>query len=171
MAEPRRKSTTQMVLDAVDELHALEQVVTRETLVEHTGLKLAIVDDRIGALIEDGKVHRVRNGVFVPAAKHPPARAISKTVLPDGRIKIEVGDDVLTLTPREDRALAALQAGVAIQFAAVGLGHQATALASEINERVLRLERMASTPAHETSSRRARKDRLTIASSGLPEAS
>ncbi|PNG56015.1 MULTISPECIES: hypothetical protein [unclassified Variovorax] len=143
MAEPRRKSTTHMVLDAVDELHALEQVVTRETLVEHTGLKLAIVDDRIGALIEDGQVHRVRNGVFVPAEKHPPARAISKTVMPDGLVKLEIGDDVLTLTPREDRALAALQAGVAVQFAAINLGHQAAVLNSGINERVLRLERIA----------------------------
>ncbi|KWT71341.1 hypothetical protein APY03_6535 [Variovorax sp. WDL1] len=132
-----------MVLDAVDELHALEQVVTRETLVEHTGLKLAIVDDRIGALIEDGQVHRVRNGVFVPAEKHPPARAISKTVMPDGLVKLEIGDDVLTLTPREDRALAALQAGVAVQFAAINLGHQAAVLNSGINERVLRLERIA----------------------------
>ena len=143
MAESRRKSSTLIVLEAVEDLHAMEQVVTRETLVEHTGLKLAIVDDRIGALIEDGQMHRVRNGVFVPAAKHPPARALSKTVMPDGMVKIEIGDDVITLTPREDRALATLQAGVAAQFAAINLGHQATALTSGINERVLRLERIA----------------------------
>lgn len=143
MAETLRKRSTQIVLEAVEDLHVMEQVVTRETLVDHTGLKLAIVDDRIAALIEDGQVHRVRNGVFVPTAKHPPSRAISKTVMPDGLVKIEIGDDVLTLTPREDRALAALQAGVAVQFAAVNIGHQAAVLASDINERVLRLERTA----------------------------
>ena len=142
MAESR-KSSTLIVLEAVEDLHTMEQVVTRETLVEHTGLKLAIVDDRIGVLIEDGQVHRVRNGVFIPAVRHPPARAISKTVMPNGMVKLEIGDDVLTLTPREDRALAALQAGVAVQFAAINLGHQAAVLTSGISERVLHLERIA----------------------------
>jgi hypothetical protein len=166
MADPRRKSSTLIVLEAVEDLHAMEQVVTRETLVEHTGLKLAIVDDRIGALIEDGQVHRVRNGVFVPAAKHPPARAICKTVMPDGFIKLEIGDEVLTLTPREDRALAALQAGVAVQFAAVNVGHQAAVLASGINERVLRLERIAAREQepHEALEKRARADQCAVPS-------
>lgn len=143
MAEPRRKNSTELVLEAIEDMHAQEQVVTREALVEHTGLKMTIVDDRIGVLIEDGRVHRVRSGVFVPAAKHPPTRAISKTVMPDGLVKLEIGDDVLTLTPREDRALAALQAGVAVQFAAINLGHQTAALTSGISGRVLRLERIA----------------------------
>jgi hypothetical protein len=35
------------VLQAVQDLHAQEQIVTRETLAEFTGLKLAIVDDRL----------------------------------------------------------------------------------------------------------------------------
>ena len=58
---------------------------------------------------------RVLRGVYVPVEVHPPARSISKTVLTDGTVKIEIGDEVLTLTPREDRALAMLQAGAVMQ--------------------------------------------------------
>ena len=44
----------------------------------------------------------------MPAVKHTPARPMSKTVIPDGSVKLEIGDDILTLTPREDRMLANL---------------------------------------------------------------
>ena len=171
MAEPQRRSSTQIVLDAIEELHAQEQVVTREALVEHTGLKMTIVDDRIKTLIEDGAVHRARHGVFVPVVRHPPARPISKTVMPDGMVKIEIGDDVLTLTPREDRTLAALQTGVAAQFAAINLGHHASALASEINERTLRLERMAARRQEheEILGRQALADHRAVSSRALTE--
>lgn len=110
-----KPTSTQRIYDAVCELHALEQVATRETVAELTGLKLSIIDDRMRALVDDGKIKRVLRGVFVPVEVHPPARCISKTVLPDGMVKLEIGDEVLTLTPREDRALALLQAGAAMQ--------------------------------------------------------
>ena len=74
-----------------------------------------IVDDRLRALMDDGKLKRVLRGVYVPVEVHPPARCISKTVLTDGTVKIEIGDEVLTLTPREDRALAMLQVGAVMQ--------------------------------------------------------
>lgn len=139
-AMPKRSSTA-IVMDAVDELHALEQLVTRETLVEHTGLKLSVIDDRIGVLIEDGQVHRVRSGVFVPAKKFPPARAISHTHLPDGWGKLEIGDEMLTLTPRETRILGAMLQGAALQGAAIESGHHAAVLAASLAERVRKLER------------------------------
>lgn len=121
--QPRAKETsTQRIYDAVCELHALEQVATRETVAELTGLKLSIVDDRLRDLRDDGQVRRVLRGVYVPVEVHPPARSISKTVLTDGTVKIEIGDEVLTLTPREDRALAMLQAGAAMQVLGVATG-------------------------------------------------
>lgn len=136
-----KQSSTQIVLDAVRDLHAQEQVVTRETLATLTGLKLGIVDDRIKALIEDGQVARVNRGVFVPTDTHPPARVISKTVLPDGTVKIDIGDQVLTLTPRENRLLAELMAGAGQQFAAIELGNQASLLAAQLSAKVRKLER------------------------------
>ena len=83
-------------------------------MAELTGLKLSIVDDRLRALVDDEKLKRVLRGVYVPVENHPPARAISKTILPDGMVKLEIGDEVLTLTPREDRALAMLMSGSAM---------------------------------------------------------
>lgn len=139
-ALPKRSSTS-IVLDAVEELHSKERVVLRETLAEFTGLKLSIIDDRIGVLIEEGQVHRVGRGVFVPAKQFPPARAISQTSLPDGWSKIEIGDDVLTLTPREKRMLGVMLAGAAAEATAIEAGHHANVLAAELAEKVRKLER------------------------------
>ena len=111
-----RKPSAEVVFEAVCDLHSEERAVTRETLAQITGLKLSVVDDRLGVLVDDGLIHRVQRGVYVPAAQHPPARPISKTILPGGMVKIEIGDDVLTLTPRESRALGEIQAGAAHQY-------------------------------------------------------
>ena len=136
-----RKSTTALVLEAVQDLHNQEQIVTRETLAELTGLKLTVIDDRLGTLTDDGMLLRVQRGVYVPAPQHPPARPMSKTVMPDGMVKIEIGDEVLTLTPREDRALANLMAGAAAQAVAIETGRNTAILAAELAEQVKQLRR------------------------------
>ena len=75
----RSKTSAELVIEAVEDLHSQEQVATRDTIAEATGLKLSIIDDRLKVLVNDGRLHRVSAGVFVPAANHPPARPISKT--------------------------------------------------------------------------------------------
>ena len=134
-------STSALVLEAVQDLHNQQQIVTRETLAELTGLKLTVIDDRLGVLADDGALLRVQRGVYVPAPRHPPARAMSKTVMPDGMVKIEIGDEVLSLTPREDRMLANLMAGAAAQAAAIETGRTTAILAAELGEEVKRLRR------------------------------
>lgn len=120
-----KRTNADIVMDAVTDLHNLEQIVTRETLAETTGLKLTVVDDRVSYLIDHGLVVRRQRGVFVPATQHPPARLISKTTLPDGTVSIEIGDDhVLTLTPKEARQLASDLAGQHQQFAAIWMGKE-----------------------------------------------
>lgn len=141
MSALQKKSSTAIVMEAVEELHSKEQIVTRETLADFTDLKLTIIDDRIGVLIEDGQVHRVGRGVFVPAKRFPAARAISHTHLPDGWAKIEVGDEMMTLTPRETRMLGAMLQGAAMEATAIESGHTTAALAAELAERVRKLER------------------------------
>ena len=137
-----KRSNADIVLDAVQDLHAQEQVVTRETLAEVTGLKLTVIDDRISHLIDCGEVHRVQRGVFVPAPKHKPARIITKTVLPGGTVSIEIGDDhVLTLTPREDRMLAALMVGSAQQYAGIQASQEALQVANEIGLQVRQIKK------------------------------
>lgn len=135
-----QRTTKQQIIDAVEDLHNLEQMVTREALQAVTGLSLTIIDDRLGVLVDDGLIIRKSRGVFVPAVLHPPARLISKTEIPGGLVKIEIGDMVLTLTPREDRMLSKLQAGVAIEYAAVELGQEITGLVASMRNRIGRLE-------------------------------
>lgn len=134
------KTTLQQILDTVQELHNLEQIVTREAVREATGLALTTVDDRLATLVDRGDITRIGRGVFVPAVRHPPARPISKTQMPDGTVKIEIGDDVLTLTPREDRILARLQAGVAVELAAIDSGKEVAVLIASMRTRIGRLE-------------------------------
>ena len=43
---PKEITSTQLVLDAARDLHAMDQDITREALVAATGLKQHIVDDR-----------------------------------------------------------------------------------------------------------------------------
>lgn len=136
-----KRTNADLVLEAVEDLHRLEQIVTRETLADHTGLKLSIIDDRLKALVIDGKIVRVQRGVYVPVAQHPPARPISHTELPDGTVVLDIGDDVIHLTPREARTLGGMLGTKAIQASQIDLGNQAALMAAELAFKVRRLER------------------------------
>lgn len=136
-----KRTPTQATLELIRELHALEQVVTRETLAETMGLKITIVDDHTRTLVETGYIRRVQRGVFVPVPTYAPARPISKTVMPDGTVQLVIGDQALLLTPREDRMLAGLMAGAATQLAAIETGHNVALMASDMNLRLNHLER------------------------------
>lgn len=115
----REATSTQRVYEAIVELHNLQQHATRYSVRELTGLPLGRVDDRIKALVEREQIRRVLKGVYIPVEVHPPARAISKMILPGGMVKIEIGDEVLTLTPSEDRVLGLLMAGAATHAAQI----------------------------------------------------
>ncbi len=116
----------QRVLDAVVDLHNQEQVATRETLSNILDLKQTIIDDNLSTLVNDGLIHRVQRGVYVPTIDHKPARVISKIVLPDGTTVIDIGDNiVLTLTPKESRVLGNLMMCEALQYSNIEIGHHA----------------------------------------------
>lgn len=145
-----KKSTAEIVLEAVQDIHAREQIVTRETLAELTGLKLTTIDDRLGYLLDNGKIRRVQRGVFVPMEQHKPARLITRTLLPNGTTVLEIGDTVMQLTPRESRLLGELMAGSGQQYAAIQIGHEAEFMAATLSAKVRRLERLVQelTSAH-----------------------
>ena len=112
--EPEKAiGSTQRVLDAVQELAALEQTASRETVQELTGLSMTTVDDRLKVLTDDGKLRRVVKGVYILATAYPPARPITCTQISDGYVTAEVGDTVLVLTPKEARMLGRGLAGFA----------------------------------------------------------
>ena len=139
--KPNPVPSTQRVFAAVHELRAQEQIATRETVAELSGLKLSIVDDRLRALVDDGKLKRLLRGVYELVEVFPPPRVISKTVLPDGFVKLEIGDELLTLSPQEDRALAMLQTGAIAQAVAIETGRAHLFLATELTARVNSHER------------------------------
>lgn len=133
------KNSTDIVLDAVIDLHNQEQIVTRETLSSILDLKLAIIDDRLSYLIDTDRIKRVQRGVFVPVIRHPPARIVSKMILPDGTVKVEIGDDVITLTPREARYLGNLMAADAMQYSNIELGHHMALIQTDIAGQIRKL--------------------------------
>ena len=136
------KSNAETILEAIEDLVNQEQIVTRETLSQLTGLKLSIVDDRLSYLVDSGQIIRVQRGVFIPTPRHRVARLMSKMVLPDGTVKIEIGDDeVLTLTPREARNLGNLMVAEAMQYANIEMGHHMAILQSEVTSQMRKLNR------------------------------
>ena len=142
--------STQRVYDAIVELHNLQQPATRYTVQELTGLPMSKVDDRIKTLVEREQIKRVLRGQYVPVEQHPPARPISKTLLSGGLVKIEIGDEVLTLTPTEDRALASLMMGAANFAAQIETGRAVTEMATTMVAKVEQMEvQMKSNPTAE----------------------
>lgn len=137
----QKRSNSEIILEAIQDLHAQEQIVTRETLADVTGLKMTVIDDRVAILVDDGLVHRVQRGVFVPAPQHKPARLITKTMLPGGGAVLEIGDDhAITLTPREARMVANAMLGDAKAFSEIELGHNAAIVVSELKLKIRNLE-------------------------------
>ncbi len=131
-----KRSTAEIVLEAIQDLHAREQIVTRETLAELTGLKLTTIDDRLGHLVDTGRIRRVQRGVFVPVEQHKPARPISRTLCPDGTTVLEIGEAVMILTPRESRMLGEVMTGAAQQFVAIEIGHEGARLNAVLSAQV-----------------------------------
>ena len=107
-------STTEQVYQAVAELRELDQIATRETVAELTGLKLSVVDDRLRTLVDDGRLRRLIRGVYELAdIAARLVRPMYIGVLGDGTVKVEIGECVLTLSHAEARKLARVMGGFA----------------------------------------------------------
>lgn len=106
-------TSTQRVFDAVRDLRELDQIATRDTVAELTGLKLTIVDDRLRALVDDGKLKRLLRGIYELVESYPEPRELSCTMLSDGWVKLELGDSMVRLTPTEARRAARALGGFA----------------------------------------------------------
>ena len=133
--------STERIFHAVRELRAMDQIATRDTVAELTGLKMTVVDDRLRALVDDGKLKRLLRGVYELVESFPEPRAISKTVLPNGAVVYDIGDDVWTLSPQEARVLAELSMGAAGTAVLINSTNQHLFLATELAAKVEKLER------------------------------
>lgn len=106
-------TSTQRVFDAVRDLREVDQTATRETVAELTGLKMSVVDDRLRALVDDGKLKRLLRGIYELVETFPEPRELSCTTLSNGWVKLELGDALLRLTPTEARRAARALGGFA----------------------------------------------------------
>lgn len=132
-------STTERVFEAVRELRALDQMATRETIAELTGLKLGIVDDRLRALANDERLCRLIRGVYELAEPWTPPRPIFFGLLSDGAVKLEVGEQVLDLTPQEARSIARGLGGLADDARVIESVRKHIYMAGELTKKVDRL--------------------------------
>lgn len=135
------RTTAQIIWDTIQDLHQQDQVVTRDQLSVLTGLKMSIVDDHVSRLIENGRVRRLRAGVFVPVAPMPDPRPVSMTMMPGGVSKMEIGDFCVDLWPTERRMLASLLVGDAVQYSNLQAAHDANFAVGTIWEELKKLKR------------------------------
>ena len=105
--------TRESVLEAIRHLHSKGVLVTRKSLHEHMGEPLGKLREHIDSLIENHHVQRLDRGIYAPVLQHT-NRAVTVTAMPDGLTKVEIGDDVLTLTPVESGCLGQLLHGFVV---------------------------------------------------------
>ena len=135
-------TTTKQILEAVIDLHDQEQIVTRGKIGEVLPhLTLQNISDRLSYLLETHQINRVERGVYVPVIAHAPSRQICKYILPDGTVKIEIGEQIITMTPRESRYLGNLMVAEAMQFSNIELGHTVSVMQNQVVDQMRRFER------------------------------
>lgn len=91
---------------------------TRDLIAEQTGLKLLAVDEAIKSLRKLGLLTREPQS-YRPIKQYREDRIVSGSRLPDGTFKLELGDDVLHLTPNEARDSGLILQGMALESAAL----------------------------------------------------
>jgi hypothetical protein len=114
--------------------------VCRQDVVQATGIRAEALREHIDALLDDGLLYRVDRGLYAPV-DHRPTRPISITDLPDGSVKIEVGDEMICLSANEHKIVAA-RMGAKPVSELVNPG-MATALSLSIEQHVRSLARAA----------------------------
>lgn len=139
--DAQRIDTRQLVLDAVRDLRALDQPATRETVQDMTGLKGSIVDDRLKHLVDEEKLRRVMKGHYDLVTAYPESRIISQTLLPDGCLKLELGDDMLLLTPKELRDISMMLSGHAESARVLTITNPILVQNAELTSQIASLER------------------------------
>ena len=133
--------STERIFHAVRDLREADQIATRETVAELTGLKMTVVDDRLRTLVDDGRLRRLLRGVYELVEVFPPPRTTYAGITQSGMVKVEVGDDVWTLTPSEARRVARVLGGFAEDARILESSRAHLFLATELAAKVEKLER------------------------------
>lgn len=130
-----KRSSRVQVLEAIHSLYEQEMEITTASIVRHTGLKSVTVSDCLKELRDRDEIFNPERGVYRPCFKHEPSQAVTVTVMATGHVKLEKGDIVMELTPREWRVqLAPLAAGASAQTAVIEHTHQTVQLADQLRK-------------------------------------
>ena len=149
--EPKKErfANSHKVWDAAVELRNTERRINRRALADITDLTPGIVDDHVERFIERGQMRRAGKGDLEIIECFPLSRAITKTTLPNGLVKLEIGNEVLDLTPTEARLLARDMAGHMHELAETDAANKGVVLAYEVarelkeaRKRIAALERL-----------------------------
>lgn len=135
MTTPTPKATGQIIWDTILALRENGQAISRQRIMEITGLRYTQVDDHVSRWIEDGRMRRVIDGVYEVVDPMPEPRAVSVTDLHNNMVLIEIGDQELRVYHPEARALARQLGGFALQFAQLQTQHDMSALLVEATVR------------------------------------
>lgn len=136
-----RKSSRDQVYDAILELSDSETPAKAQDISRVTGLAMPIVYDSIKALKQRGRIYS-DNGTFFVCGEYQPAQPVYHTAMPDGIIKLEKGDQILTLNPREARALAKTMGGVLEQAATIVMSYRQDEQHAQIRRLKRQIERL-----------------------------
>ncbi len=109
------KSNREAVLSAIQVISDHREAASKQQIVNMTGINTSVVNDHVKALREDGLITMVQPGWYAPIDQEPD-RLVSTTTMPRGRMKIEIGDSILELNPREVFSLAKQLAGILLAF-------------------------------------------------------
>lgn len=142
MSAIEEKATTgQIIWETIVGLTNDERDISRQVLRDATGLSYDVIDDHIKRLETAGKVFKVGKGLIKVMPLYPPERAQSVTALPDGRVKFEIGDEYLVLTPPEARRHGMLFTGFARAFEDIEGSNKALIRTAELAYEVRQLRR------------------------------
>jgi hypothetical protein len=117
-------SHNDQVFEAILSLREKGQTASRTAIIAASRMPDTIVDGCLRRLREDGRIVSPVRGMFIPVGQHREAQPVSLTVLPDGMAKLEIGDALIELTPRERQLLGDVIAPSSLQYSAISLAEE-----------------------------------------------
>lgn len=140
METVEKKITGKDVLDCVLTQQRLFRTVTRELVADVMNIPQTVADHHLKILVNNGSLMRVRAGVYaVDDVAKASTRPVSTTVLPDGTLKIEIGDCVVDLNPDETQMLSRFLCGFSLENYLIGKQKKAPWTQSSLAQPDIRL--------------------------------
>lgn len=117
MSETPADASRAIVLACIKQLTDAHGSATYQQIIDAAGISPHIVKERCDQLVNvTHEAERISRGVYRAIKAFAPPRPISKTVLSDGEVVLEIGDDVIHLTPQEDKMLRGLFGSAAVEI-------------------------------------------------------